>query len=148
MSDEQFFELIERLRFIESRLINVSNGDYMLIQELKVRVEAFFDRAATNIPNARLRKTLLKIKAFVLGRLEKTKASAEALLESSTFDEAVDDLLTHAKGNIRADTPRWLRWLLGDDLTNEIDSVGNWLKLNKGLFRDGIGALPPKAEAQ
>ncbi len=113
----------------------------MLIQELKVRVGGFFDKAHANVPGSMLRTVVQRLRAVVLFNLDALKVQAEQLFDGGDFAAGVDFLLAFAKGNVGKIVPWYMRPFVNE--SKLLDQLGTWLKANASLFRDGIGALPP-----
>lgn len=147
-NDELFWELSERLRTIESRLFDASKDNPMLIQELRVRAGSFFDRAYANVPSSLGRIAIQRLRSLVIANLDTIKTQTEQLFDGGDFAAGVDFVIAYARGNLGKIVPWYLRPFVSE--SKILDQLGTWLKANAGLFRDGIGALPPtpKTEAQ
>lgn len=141
MTDEQFFEISERLRQIESRLLAPQGDRPMLIEQLKGRMERLFDKAHANVPSGLSRTLVQRVRAVVLANLDGLKSQAEQFFDNGDFAGAVDFVLAFARGNVGKVVPWYLRPFVSEDKL--LTQLGTWLKANAGLFREGIGELPP-----
>lgn len=142
MTDLQEYEIHERLRQIESLLLANREGKTMLIQQLQARVGSFFDKAHANVRGSLLRTVVQRLRAVVLANLEALKVQAEQLFDGGGFAAGVDFLMAFARGNLGKVVPWYLRPFVSEGKL--LDDLGTWLKANAGLFKDGIGALPPQ----
>lgn len=142
MTDEHFFEICERLREIQAQLFVNKGEKTMLIAQLKDQLNRFFDRAHAHAPGSLTRSVIQRLRAFTLANLDTTQAQLEQLFDDGTFDRGVDFLTAFAKGNLGRIVPWYMRPFVSE--SKLVDELGSWLKGNAGLFRQGIGELPPK----
>lgn len=140
MSDEQFWELSERLRQIEAKLLTTNEGKPMIISELQTRLGGFFDKAYANAPGALTRTAIQRLRSFTTANLDRFKDQAELLFDDGRFASGVDFLMAFAKGNIGKFVPWYLRPFINE--SRLLDDLGTFLKANADLFKQGIGALP------
>jgi hypothetical protein len=135
------YELNQRYREIQSALFARGNND-MMIEQLKVKLGNFFDKAYANHSNKWVREVIASVKALVLGKLDAIKTQMEGFFDSGTFDKSVDFLIDFAKGNVKVALPFWVR-LMGVSTDKLLGEMGSWLKANKDMFKAGIGDAPP-----
>jgi hypothetical protein len=134
-------ELNQRLREVQNTRILLENNA-MLIEQLKVKLAGFFDKAYANNGNKWIQAVIAKTKELVLGKLDSVKTQMEMLLDSEQFDAGVDFLIDFAKGNVKIAVPWYLR-LFVPSTAKLIDDMGVWLKSNKAMFKAQIGDAPP-----
>ena len=135
-------EISERLRGLESRLFAYERYPTMMIEQLKTKLTAFFDKAYANGRSEWVKTVISKTKMLVLSRLDSIKGQMEGLFDSEQFDTSVDFLTDFARGNIGTIVPWYLR-LFVPSTDKLIAEMGVWLKANKGLFKEQIGTVQP-----
>lgn len=136
------YEINERLRLSESERFTLED-DAMMIEQLKVKVAAFLDKAYANSSNYLVQRVILAAKPLLLDQIDTIKDQLLGLFDSAKFDASVDFLTAFVKGNISVSIPWYLR-LLGVSTGKLVDDLGAYLKLNKALFKERIGSeMPP-----
>lgn len=140
MTDEQYYDLSERLRHIES-LIHGLGGSTMVANELKVRVNTLFDRIVNKYKKLPFGgKYVNALRDFILANIELVEKHLKGILEDKDFDGSVLALMAIARGNLKVGFP--LNLFSGVALS----SIQKWMldKNNKEYLKELIGTLPPE----
>ena len=135
-------ELNQRLRDVQNTRF-LSENHAMMIEQLKAKVAGIFDKAHANVRNSYLQKIILQTKVFLLANLDVVKDQVAYLFDAGKFDEGIDFIVKYSKGNVKLPIPFWLR-LFAPSSDKLLEQLGEWMKLNKELFKEKIGSeLPP-----
>jgi len=137
MTDEQFYDLSERLRGIESLLL--TKGNPMVANELKVKVNGLFDRIVNNYRSALFGGRYVNaLRAFVLDNIDLVQHHLQAILTGGDFDASVKSIVTIARGNLKLPFPYNI--FGGMALT----SIEGWMldKNNRDKMKEWIGSMP------
>lgn len=139
MTDEQYYDLSERLRHIES-LLHGMGDTTMIANNLKVRVNSLFDRIVNKYKRLPFGgKYVNALRDFILANIELVEVHIKNILDDKDFDASVLALMSIARGNLKVGFP--LNLFSGIALS----SIQKWMldKNNKEYLKELIGTLPP-----
>jgi hypothetical protein len=138
MSDMRFYEIVQRMRDIESAFIGLKLelGNMAAIVALEAKLAAFFDKLIANY-SGKLPFNgyyLKKIKAAAMGRLDSIKGQVDEFFVGGNVDKFADFLGDHLKGHVGGFVGNLvLSWAI------------SWMKdkNNQHFLQDGIGQAGP-----